>query len=255
MIWDYHQAKGAAMTVSGFLAVLRRRWLVVALVLMCTVVALALVHKRPIDYQACASVALITPKTSDFPNVYDNTQASLVATTGLVTEKVMSPATQRQLAAQGMTASYDAEVLNTGTDASPTFTEPLTTVCSTSYNAAVAGNTTDAVVASFGEILRTVQADAKVSPRDFITAKVIVPSTPLAILGRPSQALLGVGLIGLTLAISLAMWTDTFMRRRSQRFQVLLAQAAPRLGRVSRPRWDETAQDSEDGLSDFRHSM
>ncbi len=240
------------MTVSGFIAVLRRRWLVVALVLMCTVVALALVHKRPIDYQACASVALIAPKTPDFPNVYDNTQESLVATTGLVTEKVMSAATQRQLAAQGMTASYDAEVLNTGTDASPAFSEPLTTVCSTSYNSAVAGNTTDGVVDSFGGILYTIQFDAKVSPQDFITYKVIVPDASLPILGRPAQALIGVALIGLTLAISLAMWTDTVMQRRSRRYQALLAQAAPRLGRVSRPRWDEAARTGADGLSDFR---
>jgi hypothetical protein len=239
------------MTVSGFIIVLRRRWLVVALVLMCTVVALALVHKRPIDYQACASVALIAPKTPDFPNVYDNTQESLVATTGLVTEKVMSAATERQLAAQGMTASYDAEVLNTGTDASPTFTEPLTTVCSTSYNAIVAGNTTDGVVASFGSALHAIQVDAKVSPRDFVTDRLIVPTASLPILGRPSQALIGVALIGLTLAISLAMWTDTVIQRRSRRYQALLARAAPRLGRVSRLRWDEVAHPSADGRSDF----
>jgi hypothetical protein len=239
------------MTVADFFGVLRRRWIVVALVLMCTVVALVLVHKRPIDYQACASVALVAPKTPDFPNVYDNTQQSLIATTGLITAKVMSTATQQQLAAQGMTGSYDAEVLNTGTDASPTFTEPLTTICSTSYNAAVAGDTTDGVVASFALILNTIQLDARVSPRDFITDRVIVPSTPLAILGRPSQALAGVALIGLTLAISLAMWTDTLIRRRSRRFQALLAQAAPRLGRVDRPRWSEVTQASGDGRSDF----
>lgn len=241
------------MTVSGFLGVLRRRWLVVALVLMCTAVALALVHKRPIDYQACASVALIAPKTPDFPNVYDNTQETLVATTGLVTAKVMSPATEQQLAAQGMTASYDAEVLNTGTDATPAFTEPLTTICSTSYSAAVAGNTTDAVIASFGTILQKIQVDAKASPRDFITYKVIVPSASLPILGRPSQALIGVALIGLTLAISLAMGTDTLIQRRSRRFQAMLAQAAPQLGRVRRPRWDDASQASGNGQSDFGH--
>jgi hypothetical protein len=253
MIWDYHQAKGAAMTVPGFFAVLRRRWLVVALGLMCTALALALVHKRPIDYQDCASVALIAPKTGDFPNGYDNPQETLVATTGLVTEKVMSPAMQHQLAAEGMTASYDAEVLNTGSDVAPTFSEPLTTVCSTSYNPTIALNTTNGVVASMGTILDEIQSDAKVSPPYFITDKIIVPSAALPILGHPSQALIGVALIGLTLAVSLAMWFDTIMQRRSRRFQALLAQAAPRLGRVDRPSWDEVTQASVNGSSDLRH--
>jgi hypothetical protein len=202
------------VTVWTWLEVLRRRWLVLTAVLMCTAAVMVLVQKRTIQYQACASVALVAPKSTTFPNVYEYLQTSLIITTSVVTQKVMSPEVQQELKAAGLTATYDAELLNSGNGNYPAYTEPLMNLCSFSSNPLLALDTSNGVIARFGTILRDLQQQRGILPSGQVTEKIIASPSVTPLLGKKLQALIGVGLTGLLAAISIAMWSDSILGER-----------------------------------------
>jgi uncharacterized SAM-binding protein YcdF (DUF218 family) len=205
------------VTAREWLALMRRRWLVLAAVFVVTLAAVVLVHKRPIVYEDCASVAATAPPTKLSPNAYTNTQQSLVSATGVVTTELSSEQVQQRLQAEGLTASYTAQVHNTGPSETPAYLEPLADLCTSSYNSALSLRTVQALVVQFGVILRDRQMALHVPKASLATETVIAPASSQPITGRPSQAYVGVLVIGVILAIALAAWTDQFMRRREQR--------------------------------------
>jgi hypothetical protein len=229
------------VTLRAWLRVLRRRRLVVIAVLLLTSVVMAMVYERPIAYQACGSITLLPPPLGYQPNVYGNSLPPLVVTSEVVTDQVNSHQVQQRLAAQGLTASYDAEVLNTGTMANPTYTEPLVNVCSFAYDPVLPLKTTDAVMKTFSDRLRFLQVEAHVIRAGRITDQVIAPASSVAILGHSKVAVLGVGVAGLIAAIALAMWSDRILqdKTRSRKFRPSSEQRTqgsrrPKIGAMSR---------------------
>jgi hypothetical protein len=183
---------------------------------LCTVSAVLLVHKRPIAYQSCGDVMVAEPITPTSPNIYDDPDNPPIATTSVITQELMSDQTQRMLAAEGLTASYNAEPVNLGTGQAPVYSEPLATVCASSYNSQLSLRTADAVVTQFGVLLRARQAAAHVAPQSLLTDAVIVMPATLPVLGRPSQAYLGVAAIGFTCTAVGALWADERLMRRKR---------------------------------------
>jgi hypothetical protein len=222
------------MTVWQWLATLRLRWPVVVIGLLCTAVAVLLVHKRPIAYQACASVAVVAPKTTVAPNVYYDQLTSLVVATGLITDQVSSNQVQQRLSSEGLSASYQAQVLNTGSVEIPAYSVPEMNVCSSSYSSEMSLRTTDAVLQEFGTILRARQVAAHVQPGLFVTDTVIAAPASLPVTGRPSQAYLGVGAIGLLVTGASAVWADRWLRRRARSAGGWSAWVARIVGRAPR---------------------
>lgn len=204
------------MTIWEWLTALLRRWPVLVIGMLCTLAAVGLVHKRPIAYQSCASVIMAAP-THRFPNIYTNVQASLVDATGVIATQLMSGQMQQQLRAEGFTADYQAQVHNTGTTETPAYSEPDMDVCSSSYNPSTSTRTTDAVLKEFGTILHQRQLAMHVKPPFLVTDVVLASTGTLPVLGHPSQAYLGVGLLGLTCTAAVALWVDQFLRNRARR--------------------------------------
>lgn len=204
------------MTLGAWLAVLRRRRLVLIGVLLLTGFVMALVHGRPIAYEACGSVTLLPPIVGYQPNPYSGSLPPLVTTSGLLAQQVDSHQVQQRLAAEGLTAPYDAEVLNTGTMASPTYSEPLVNVCSFAYDPVLPLNTTNAAIKIFNERLKAIQDEAHVPQTGRITDQVIAPASSIPILGHSKVALLAVGAAGLIAAVALAMWSDRIIQSRTQ---------------------------------------
>lgn len=202
------------MTISEWLAIMTRRWPVLLIGLLCTASAVLLVHKRPIAYQACGNVLVTQPITVGNPNVYDNPQQPLVTATSVIAEQLMSDSVQQMLQAKGLTAAYQAQVVNTGTGQAPSYPEPLTSVCASSYNAELSQRTADAVVTQFGDILRARQVAAHITPASFLTDTVLAMPASVPVTGRPSQAYLGAVGIGLISTVAVALWTDQLLRRR-----------------------------------------
>jgi hypothetical protein len=205
------------MTAREWLAVLRRRWMVMAAVFLVTLAGVGLVHKRPIVYEDCASVAATAPLSKVSPNVYSNTKQSLIEVTGIVTTELASDQMQQQLQAEGLTAPYTAQVHNTGPSETPSYSEPLADLCTSTYDPALALRTVQTLIVQFGVILRDRQMAIHVPKASFATETVIAPPSNQAVTGRPSQAYIGVLLFGVIAAIALAVWSDPFLTRREQR--------------------------------------
>jgi hypothetical protein len=205
------------VTVWEWLAALLRRWPVVVIGLLCTVVAVWLVHKRPIAYEACGSVSVGAPRTKVNPNVYDNLDGSLVVATGLITQELMTQQVQQQVSAEGLTASYQAQVLNTGSTEVPSYSVPEMDMCASSYSPEMSLRTADAVIGEFGALLRAHQVAAHVPSRLFLTDRELAAPGSVPMLGRPSQAYLAVAVMGLIITVAGTLWIDQLLRRRAPR--------------------------------------
>lgn len=208
------EAEGVRVTVSEWLATLARRWPVLLVGIICTACAVLLVHKRPIAYQACGNVAVALPKSERFPNVYNNQESPPITTTGLIAQQLMSDEVQQMLDAQGLTAAYQAQLVNLGSGQAPIYTEALASVCASSYDSELSLRTADAVMTEFGVLLHDREVAAHVSSASFMTTVVIMKPTSVPVTGRPSQAYLGVAAIGLTGTVASTLWIDQLLRRR-----------------------------------------
>ena len=200
------------MTPRQLMATLRRRWYVLAIAALCTLVGMGAVHKRTIAYQACSALFVTAPTTNQAPNVYTNLQDSLDVTTGMVTRAVMSSTVQAQLRSVGLTAPYDAEMTNTGSNENPAYGEPTLQICASSADPALAMRTTDGATRQFQTILHDRQAAEGAGPNSMISVSVIAPPAAEPILGRPSQALVGVALLGIVGGLALTLWSDPLLR-------------------------------------------
>jgi hypothetical protein len=213
-------------------AALRRRWYVLALCAVLTVAGAWAVHHRPITNQACAALFVTPPPTHNDPNVLTNGDDTLVATTGVITRAVMSGRGQARIRAEGLTASYDAAMTNTGSNETPLFGEPTLQVCSLSTDPNMALRTTHAVTDQFRQILQQRQAAQGTRPDWMITVTVISFPAALPITGRPSQAYLGVLLLGLVAGLALTLWSDPLLTRwqyrRAMRFAAGLSASGVR---------------------------
>jgi hypothetical protein len=194
-------------------ATLRRRWYVLALCLACTAVGVLAVHQRPITNQACAALFVTPPPTHIDPNVLTNGADTLVATTGVITRAVMSDQTQARIRAEGLTATYDAEMTNTGSNETPLFGEPTLQICAVSTDPGMALRTMNGAATQFRQILRQRQAAEETPPASMITVTEISQSAALPITGRPSQAYLGVLLLGLVGGLTITLWSDPLLER------------------------------------------
>ena len=211
----YRSREGRApVTIWEWRSALLRRWLVLTIGLLCTVCVVYVVHKRPVSFESCGSVVVGAPKTPARPNVYNNTEGSLVAATGLITDELQSASVQQQILAGGATGTYQAQVHNTGTTETPAYSEPEMDVCAYSINPVMSLRTSNAVLTEFGNLLRDREVAAHVQPQYFLTENVLAAPGPAPESGRPSQAYLGVGLIGLIISLSVALWIDRYLRRR-----------------------------------------
>jgi hypothetical protein len=190
---------------------------VLALCLVLTIAGVLAVRHRPIAQQACAALFVSSPPTHNNPNTLTNGADALVATTGVITRIVMSGPVQARLRAEGLTATYDAEMTNTGSNETPLYGEPTLQVCSLSTDANMALRTTHAVTQQFQDTLRQRQAAQGVRPDWMITVSVISFPAALPITGRPSQAYLGVLLLGLVAGLTLTLWSDPVLERWQRR--------------------------------------
>ena len=205
------------MTLRQLIGTLRRRWYVLAFAALCTAVGMGAVHKHSIVYQGCSALFVTAPQTHQAPNVYTSQQDSLDVTTGVVTRAVMSSAVQAQLRSEGFTATYNAEMTNTGSNENPAYDQPTLQICASSTNPSMAVRTTQGATGQFRTILHDRQVAQHVVPGSMISVTVIASPYPQPVLGRPSQALVGVALLGLVGGLALTLWSDPLLRRWQRR--------------------------------------
>jgi hypothetical protein len=199
------------VTAIEWVATLRRRWYVMAFVILCTLIAALAVKHRPITYEQCEGLYLSGPPAVS--NVYLDTNPSLAMVTGIVTETMTTQAMQQQLQSSGVTADYSVIQTNTGEVRQPQYNSPTLEICTTSRNPQAVLSGLSKVASQFRAELRSIQVAQHAKPTSMIVANTLAPSILIPILGKPSQAYLGVLLIGLISAVSITLWTDRPLRR------------------------------------------
>lgn len=205
------------MTAHECLTTLRRRWYVLALVMLCMIGGLWTVNRRPITYQGCDGLYLATPQLPLGTNTYAEISPSLAMATGMVVQTMTSQPMRQKLQSQGLVTDYEVTETNTGEIRFPAYTQPTVQICSSSRDPRLVISTTEIVTVQFQAVLRQMQASQDVPPKSSITATVLSQAIPLPILGRPSQAYIGVVLLGIVGGVALTLWSDPLLVRWSHR--------------------------------------
>jgi hypothetical protein len=198
------------MSAREFAAALRRRWHVMALAGLFTLVGMVAVHERPVSYQGCEGLYFAEAAFSG-GNVYLEDYPSLAVMTGVVTQTMMSQSMQQRMQASGVT-DYAVTQTNTGEVRFPAYTQPTMQACATAATPQGTVFATQLVTADIRSVLYQMQAAQHVPADSFITAVQLTPAAAAPITGRPSLAYLGVLLIGVVAAVPLTLWSDPLFR-------------------------------------------
>jgi hypothetical protein len=210
------------MSAFEFAATLRRRWYVLALVGLCTVIAVFAVHKRSIVYEACQGFYVSAPSSQwegtafQIGNTYLVGNPSLPMVTGMVTQTIMSQPMQQELRSAGVT-DYAVTQTNTGEVRFPAYTEPTLQVCASSGSPRGVLAATQLVTTDLRAELRQMQAEQHVRSDSFISFVTLFPAIPAPVLGHTKVAYLCVMLFGAIGGVALTLWSDSFLARGDRR--------------------------------------
>lgn len=205
------------MAAIEWLAALRRRWYLLVIATLCTGVAAWAVHSRTMSYQGCEGLYLSAPASATSLYPYGSPiygYSSVIAATATVTQTMMSEPMQQELGRSGVSGDYSVTMSNTGDPRFPTYSQPTVQICAPAVSSQGAVQSIETVANQFGLILHRMQSQQHVPSDSFITAAIIIPPSSGPVIGRPSQAELGVLLIGLLVGIAFTARTDQFLRRR-----------------------------------------
>jgi hypothetical protein len=209
------------VTAVEWLAALRRRWYILVVAALCTGVVALAVHSRTISYQGCEELYLSGPAAARSSYLFGNPlygNQSVVITTAIVSQIMMSPTMQQQLDRSGVSSGYSVTMADTGDPRFPTYSQPAAQICAASTSSQGTVQSVEEVTNRFRMVMHEMQAKQKVPPNRFITAATITPLSSGPVIGRPSQAELGVLLAGLLVGIALTVRTDRFLRRGQLRW-------------------------------------
>ena len=195
------------MTVGEIAALVRRHWVVAAVVLVVAVAALYTVKKTQPGFQETSTVIFIAPKSNNFPNPYDSDNDAPLITTGeIVMRQIMSPQTQSLVQAAGGTGSFNVQLVNLYNQEYPDYGVPDITVTTQASSPEAAHNTYVIVTRLITSRLAANQAG--VEPRNRITADVVGDSGPIIQTGSPKRAYAGLLLLAMIAFFLLAIFLD-----------------------------------------------
>ena len=214
------------MTAGEWAATLCRRWYVMLGVLLCTAGVLFAVQGRTITYRGCDQLFLGAPPLPWNKNVLTGSNASVAMVTGMVTEEMNSEQVRDQIRAAGYPTYYNMLMTNTGESRFPSYTSPTLHICVSSPSQQAVLRTNAVASQKFITLLAQMQTARQVKTKSQITVTRLAQAVPEPIAGRPSQAYFGVALIGLLLAVAVALWSDPALTRWQQRRKLRPAAAS-----------------------------
>ena len=201
------------MSAPELLAILPRRWYILVLLALCTTAAVWAVREHPIPYYGCEGLIVSAPgsawKTN--PGAY----GALANVTGMITQTAISQPMQQRNLTRGVTG-YTVAQTNTGDARSPQYTEPTLQVCDTSSSPRGVLRATGLVTGDLRGVLRQMQIDHHAGKDSFITIIQLTRTVPAPIVGRPTDAYLGVLFIGAVSGVALTLWSDPLLTRLSR---------------------------------------
>lgn len=223
------------MTTSDLCGILRRRWYVALLGLALLAGTLHVVASRPGVYWTQVDVVILAPKSARYPNVIEQTSASLIAMAGLVEREVNrgvhAPATASAavtLAGEGVRDGHTVTLPNSGGQWADNFNRPVVDVQVVGPSEASVRRRLDELVVRVERTLAERQEADGVPPVTQITASSApTAAAVLHLQGHRRKAvaatlLLGAGLIGVGTVGADRLLTAHARRRRRARTLHLL---------------------------------
>jgi hypothetical protein len=137
--------------------------------------------------------------------------------TGMVSAELNSVQVRNQLAAADSATFYNVLMTNTGESRFPSYTSPTLHICVSSTSPQAVLHTNAVASQKFITLLADMQAARHVPVKSRITVVRLAQAVPEPITGRPPQAYFGVVLMGLLVAVALALWSDPVLTRWQQR--------------------------------------
>lgn len=216
----------ATVTVQEIIALMRRHLIALVIVLVVTAGVAYKFKHAPVMYQESGTVAFAAGKSAGNPNPYTSLDGSMIDAAGVMALLVMSPRGQAQVQAAGGSAAFDVALENSYSMQFPDYSAPYITVSATSPNPAQAHRTFTVVTALLYQDLAARQAQAQVPAASRIAAHMIADSGPQPQPGSSKRSLLGIFILMIVAAFSVA----TFLDRHPIRLRHIA-----RLGGTSQP--------------------
>lgn len=216
------------MTTNDLCGILRRRWYVVVLGIALLAGALHVVASRPSVYSSQVDVVFLAPKSARYPNVIEQTSASLIAIAGLIEREVNKgvdvPATASAavtLAGEGVRDGHAISLPNTGGQWASDFSRPVLDVQVVGPSEAVVRERLASLVNTVERRLAALQAADRIPQINRVTASSAPASaTVFRLDGNRKKAaaaalLLGAGLISIG-TVSADRLLNALARKRRQ---------------------------------------
>lgn len=214
------------MTTTDLCGILRRRWYIVVLGFALLAGALHVVVSRPSVYWSQVDVVILAPKSVRYPNVIEQTSASLIAMAGLIEREVNkgvdTPATASAsvtLAGEGVRDGHSITLPNTGGQWAANFDRPVVDVQVVGPSESAVRNKLASLVDTVEHRLAAIQAADQIPQITRITASSAPASaTVFRLDGNRNKAaaatlLLGAGLIAVG-AVGADRLLNALARRR-----------------------------------------
>jgi hypothetical protein len=181
------------------------------------------IARAPETYLESALVVLGARNTSLTDNPYSTVGASLITSSAVMTESVMSPQSRARVREAGGTTDFSLALVNYYNQDYPNYSYPFATLTAQSTDPAAAHRTFLAVLRVLRRLLAERQAG--VSPRGRLSIQVVGDTGPVAQPGSLKRSLAALGLLA---AIAVGMLAK-FLDRHEDRLAVLPRQLISRL--------------------------
>lgn len=196
------------MSLQEIVALLRRHIAAVLLVVLVAAGVAYMFKRTPTNYQESATVVFTPPASSAFPNPYVSISYTLVETAGLIAIEVMSPQGLQRVEAAGGSAAYDVQLYNLYNLQFPDFGDPYDTVTVTAADPEQVHRTFGLVTQLIYADLAALQAERSVPALDRIAASAVGDTGPLAQPGSHLRMYIGLFVLMIVSAFSLAVFLD-----------------------------------------------
>ncbi|MGH3219371.1 MAG: hypothetical protein ACRDPY_11790 [Streptosporangiaceae bacterium] len=149
----------------------------------------------PPMYLESATVELSLPKAENAPNDYDMHAYSLITSSEVMVQTLMSPSVQSQISAANPSATVNIALVNLYNEEYPNYGYPLATLTAASPGAADAHRAFVAAARVLGLLLAARQEQLGVAPSDRITAQILGDSGPVVQTGSRARVFGGLALL------------------------------------------------------------
>ena len=217
------------MTTGILVSVLRRRWIVVAMGLILTVVLLFRVHQDTGVYWTQTDVAFLPPVSARYPNNLEETQSGVIAMAGLVAAELnadpqptATASAGATLAGQGVREGYLIRLPNSGGQWAQNFDRPVLDVQVIGPSEQLVRERLEALVRRIMKTLHDLQANDGVARGAYVTTMAAPTEVQVFHLnGQPTRAAGVTAVLGTIATVLAAVGIDRLQagarRRRSLR--------------------------------------